>query len=69
MDKDVAVDQVIDAIENEISGPGKLLAYRAMHKKLRQQHKLNVPRDLVHAVMQEVDPEGLQERCVGTGKN
>ena len=68
-DKDVyTIDQVIDAVEKEVSGPGKLLGYRAMHKKLRQQHELNVPCDLVHAVMQEVDPEGLQERCVGTGK-
>jgi hypothetical protein len=67
-DKDVTVDQVIAAVEKEVSGPGKLLGYRAMHNKLRQEHELNVPRDLVHAVMQEVDPEGLEERCVGTGK-
>ena len=67
-DKDVTVDQVINAVEKEVSGPGKLLGYRAMHQKLRQEHELNVPRDLVHAVMQEVDPEGLEERCVGTGK-
>ena len=67
-DKDVTVDQVIDAVEKEVSGPGRLLGYRAMHMKLRQQHELKVPHDLVHAVMQEVDPEGLQERCVGTGK-
>ncbi len=33
-----------------------------MHKKVRQEHNLNVPRDLVHAVMTELDPEGLQER-------
>jgi hypothetical protein len=68
-DKDVTVDQVINAVEKEVSGPGKLLGYRAMHQKLRQEHELNVPRDLVQAVMQEVDPEGLEERCVvGTGK-
>ena len=51
-DKDVTVDRVIDAVEKEVSGPGKLLGYRAMHMKLCQQHELKVPRDLVHAVMQ-----------------
>lgn len=56
-------------MEKEVDGPGKLLGYRAMHKKLRQVHGLNVPRDLVHAVMYDVDPEGLEGRCcVGTGR-
>ena len=41
-----------DAVAREIRGPGKLLGYRAMHRKVRQEHGLNVPRDLVHAVMQ-----------------
>ena len=46
----------------EVNGPRKLLRYRAMQKKLRQEHELNVPRDLVYAVMQDVDPQGLQAR-------
>ena len=62
-------DEVIDVVEKEVSGcPGKLLGYRTMHKRLRQEHELHLPRYLVHAVMQEVDPEGLEERCVGTRK-
>ena len=61
-DKNVTVEQVEEAVAKESDGPGKLLGYRAMQKKLRQEHELNVPRDLVYAVMQEVDPEGLETR-------
>ena len=49
----------------ELRGPGKLRGYRAMHKNVRQEHGFNVPRDLVHAVMYELDPEGLESRAVG----
>ena len=68
-DKNVTVEQVKEAVAKEIDGPGKLLGYRAMQKKLRQEHKLNVPRDLVYAAMQEVDPQGLEARGgVGNGR-
>ena len=50
-DYDVKVNDVEAAVEKEISGPGKLLCYRAMHKKIRQIHGLNLPRDLVYMVM------------------
>ena len=50
------------AVKKKISGPGKLLGYRAMHKKIREIHGLNVPRDLVYMVMAKVDPCGLEER-------
>ena len=33
-DYDVEVNDVEAAVEKEISGPGKLLGYRAMHKKI-----------------------------------
>ena len=33
-----------------------------MQNKLRQEHGLNVPRDLVHDVMYELDEEGLAAR-------
>ena len=56
------VDQVEAAVKHEMEGPGKLLGYRAMYKKLRQVHDLCVPRDLMHAVMYKVDPAALEER-------
>ena len=46
-----------------MDGPGKLLGYRALHKKLRQVHELNVPRDVVYAVMYNVGPVALEERA------
>ena len=61
-DYKVKVNDVEDAVEKEISGPGKLLGYRAMHKKIREVHGLNVPRDLVHKLMTKLDPDGLEER-------
>lgn len=50
-DYDVEVNDVEAAVEKEITGPGKLLGYRAMHKKRREIHGLNVPRDLVYMVI------------------
>ena len=56
------IEEVETAVREEMEGPGQLLGYRAMHKKLREQHNLAVSRDLVHDVMGLVDPEGLQRR-------
>ena len=61
-DHDVKVNEVDDAVKKEISGPGKLLGYRAMPKKILEIQGLQVPRDLVYAVMAKVDPDGLEER-------
>ena len=51
------VDEVVAAFntENDIDGPGQLLGYRAMHKKLREQHG-------VYDVMTMECPEGLERR-------
>ena len=59
---EVDVAQVEDAVRKETDGPGRLLGYRAMHKKVREIHKLNVPRNLVYDVMTEINPEGLEAR-------
>ena len=47
-----------EAVKKELDGPVKLLGYRAMYHKVRQYHELNVPRDLVHAAMYDLDPKG-----------
>ena len=39
-----------------------------MHNKVRQVHKLKVPRQLVYDVMYDLDPEGLERRVVGQDK-
>ena len=65
--RDVTVDELREAVNEELEGPGQLLGYRAMQKKIRQEHGLNVPKILVHAVMYDLDPEGLEARGgVGT---
>ena len=63
-DKNVTVDAVVNAVEAELNGPGQLLGYRALHKKVRQEHGLNVPRDMVYAALLGLDPEGLESRKV-----
>ena len=61
-DANVKVDEVVEAVQKELEGPGKLLGYRAMHKKIRLEHNLNVTRDEVYNVMYHLDPEGLESR-------
>ena len=41
------VDEVVAASNTENDGPGQLLGYCALHKKLREQHRLAVPRVFV----------------------
>lgn len=57
-DYEVDVEEVKNAVEKELNGPGNLLGYRALHKKIREIHGLNVPRNLVYAVLSELDPQG-----------
>ena len=60
---DVTFEEVKSAVRKELDGPGELLGYRTMHNKIRQEYLLNVSRNLVHAVMFDLDPEGLEARC------
>ena len=41
----VSLNFVKEAVKGDLNGPGKLLGYRAMHLKIRQQNGLNVTRD------------------------
>ena len=59
---EVSVEEVKDAVKKELEGPGKLLWYRAMHKKVRQEYNHHVTRDAVYNVMYDLDPEGLEAR-------
>jgi hypothetical protein len=45
-----------------MDGPGILLGYRALHKKIREVHGINVPRHVVYDVMADVNPQGLEDR-------
>lgn len=67
-DYNVEVDQVQQAVAKELEGPGKLLGYRAMHRKVRQVHQLNVPRKLVNEVMYDLDQDGLEARALAKNR-
>ena len=64
---DLTVQEVEEVVREEQNGPGHLLGYRLLHKKIRDQHQLAVPRNLVYDVMTNVCPETLERRG-GVGK-
>ena len=41
----VSLNVVKEAVKGDLNGPGKLLGYRAINLKIRQQNGLNVTRD------------------------
>ena len=45
LNNNVPLNAVKEAVKGDLNGPGKLLGYRAMHLKIRQQNGLNVTRD------------------------
>ena len=61
------IEDVKEAVRREMDGPGQLLGYRSLQQKVGEIHGLNVPRDVVYAVMKEVSLERLQARG-GVGK-
>ena len=62
VDYDVSVEEVEEAVREAQDGPGQLLGYRSLHKKVREDHGRPVPRGLVYDVMTNIDPEGLERR-------
>ncbi|XP_066924428.1 uncharacterized protein [Clytia hemisphaerica] len=65
VDYSVPVEVIQEVVCNEMEGPGALLGYSAMHRKLRQMYHLNVPRAVVHAAMYNKNPELLEARRPG----
>jgi hypothetical protein len=62
VDYDTELGSIEQAVRKEMDGPGRLLGYCALHKKLREVHSRMVPRNMVYSMMEEVDPSGLEER-------
>ena len=58
------LNAVTDAVSKELNGPGRCLGYRALNQKQRNEHNIKVPRHLVHNVLKELDPEGLESRAL-----
>ncbi len=64
---DTDMNDVKEAVQKELEGPGQFLGYRCMQRKVREQHKLAVPRNLVYDMMAQLDQDGLERRG-GVGK-
>jgi len=53
---------VIDKINDELQTSGQLLGYRALWRRLKSTHKLNVKRETVEELLRIIDPEGVLAR-------
>ena len=61
VDKSITVQEVRNAVQEELNRPGCQLGYRAM----RQKYLLKVPRDRIYDVMYDLGPGQLEERRLG----
>lgn len=55
-------DNVKDLISTETEDSAKCIGYRAMWRRLVNDHHVRVPRDRVLYIMCEIDPEGVRRR-------
>ena len=69
INKATTEDEIRTAVEKELEGPGKLLGYRAMNHKLRTEHHVCAPRNLVAEIVWDMDPEGVELRSVKKREN
>ena len=56
------LDDVVQAVEEELRGSGSLLGYRAMHQRLTNQRGIITTREVVSHVLRIFDPEGVELR-------
>ncbi len=56
------LNEIVDAIQNELNQSGSLLGYRLMWVRLRIKYNLNVQRDIVMMLLNLMDPNGSNLR-------
>ena len=56
------LNEVVQAVEEELRGSGSLLGNRAMHQRLINQYGLVTTREVVRHVLRIFDPEGVEYR-------
>ena len=56
---DTKMETVNHAVQKELNCPGKLHGHRAMNQKLRTEHGIKVPQNLVQSVLYNLDYEGV----------
>ena len=65
----MGIEDEQEAIAKQMNGLGSLLRYRALDQKVCEVHGSSVPKNVVNAMMTEVNLQGLEERgCVGKPK-
>ena len=58
-------DQLLrQLILQELDGPGRLLGYRALWRKLQLKYSIRTPRSTIQTLLRELDPEGLRLRQI-----
>ena len=55
-------DMVRNIIAEEMIGAGRLAGYRSIWHALHLRHQVHAPRSLVARLVEELDPEGVEER-------
>ena len=56
------LDEIADAMEEELKGSGSIIGYRSMWQRLVVDHKLSVSKEFVRNALRIMDPEGVQRR-------
>ena len=56
------LDEIVEAVEEELRGSGSLLGYRSMHQRLINHYRLTTTREVVRQVLKTFDPEGVEHR-------
>ena len=56
------LNEVVQAVKEELRGSGSLLGYRVMHQRLINQYGLVTTREVVRHVLRIFDPEGVEYR-------
>ena len=58
-------DQLLrQLILQELDGPGRLLGYQALWRKLQLKYSIRTPQSTVQALLRELDPEGSRLRQI-----
>ena len=61
MNYEIELDDLEEtSVCEEMNGPGNLLGYCVLTKRIREIHVQKVLRNLVYAMMEHVDPSGLK---------
>ena len=61
MNYEIELEDLEESVCEEMNGPGNLLGYCVLTKKIREIHVQKVLRNLVYAMMEHVDPSGLKK--------